>query len=229
MPESIVLAIIAISSPLIVGLVKEFIAGRKAAAAADQGNTRTLEQQNEFLHRQLDEFRKDHEAQMGAWLERYETLRNRFEEEREKTIRLQTQLELGRMLRKSSKSKDKSCDVLDYFVEFNADAVAVVFADEDGIIVDASPRARAMFGYTDEEMKGNMLTMLMPEEYRMHHTNAMLKAKEAQESKVVGRIIRVDCLRKSGDRFTTELTVKKFQHQRRTLFAGIFREMVKEK
>ena len=86
-------AIVAVTAPIIVGLVKEFLSARKIKVHASLVEAETMEKRNEFLDGQIDTFRKHHEAQMDAWRDRYEILRDKYELEKEKVIRLEAKLE----------------------------------------------------------------------------------------------------------------------------------------
>ena len=46
---------------------------------------------------------------------------------------------------------------------------AIVVADQQGIITLFNPAAQALFGYPEPDVRGQPLTILMPEEYREAH------------------------------------------------------------
>lgn len=93
MSEAVIIALIAIASPIIVGLAKEILASRKVKADGLISSLATHEKHNEFLNHHLQEFRTYHEQQMDAWRERYEKLQTENTELREKALRLEFQLE----------------------------------------------------------------------------------------------------------------------------------------
>ena len=52
---------------------------------------------------------------------------------------------------------------------FDASAEALILTDSDGCIVLTNPAAREMFGYSEEELLGSKIEMLIPERLREHH------------------------------------------------------------
>lgn len=82
MSEPITLAIIAVASPIIIGVLKELLAAKKV-------KTDSAERQNEFLNKQLQEFRAYHEQQMDLWRTRYEKARDELVLMREQKLLLE--------------------------------------------------------------------------------------------------------------------------------------------
>lgn len=99
MSESVIIALIALISPLLVGLAKELFSARKAKMDSENATLSTHEKSNEFLNKELQAFRTYHEQQMDAWRARYDKLQGEYYSEREKVIRLEFQLQLAREAR----------------------------------------------------------------------------------------------------------------------------------
>lgn len=220
--EPVILAIIAVSSPIIVGVVKELLGARKIRAEGVAASLQTSEKQNEFLHKQLEEFRKYHEDSMDKWRDRYEKLRDKFDAEREKVIRLETRHEFRNTIRKGRAPKRAEREI-DFLEEFRADMDAIVFADAKGCILEMNPKAHVLFGYIGEDVRGEPLTILMPERYHKAHNEGLKRLAESGESQVTGKIIQVECLTSDGERFDAELSVRTFMARGKRYFAGVFR------
>ncbi len=62
-------------------------------------------------------------------------------------------------------------DLLREFIEFAPDATIVV--DENGAICQVNRQAEALFGYRSEDMIGQLVEMLIPEEFRAGHFNLL--------------------------------------------------------
>lgn len=107
MSESIILAIIAIASPIIVGIVKALLGARKVKVDSGVQELQTHTSHNEFLHRQLETFRKYHEQQMDNWRTRYDTLKDKYAEEQRKTMRLEFELERMKEAAQSEGDEDE--------------------------------------------------------------------------------------------------------------------------
>src|SRR5690242_8310597 len=56
---------------------------------------------------------------------------------------------------------------LDNLFEVSPDAIFVT--DADGIIRGANPRASELFGYTEAELSGRHIDILVPERFRKNH------------------------------------------------------------
>ncbi|MFM7867470.1 MAG: PAS domain S-box protein, partial [Planctomycetaceae bacterium] len=51
----------------------------------------------------------------------------------------------------------------------NAAVDAIITIDEHGIIASANPATARLFGYSEPELKGKNISMLMPEPWRSEH------------------------------------------------------------
>lgn len=99
MSESVIIALIALVSPLLVGLAKELFSARKAKMESESASLSTHEKSNEFLTLQLQAFREYHEKKMDEMRGKYDDLQGRYWLEHEKVIRLEFQLQLAKEAR----------------------------------------------------------------------------------------------------------------------------------
>lgn len=106
---------------------------------------------------------------------------------------------------------------------------AIVSADEDGTIVSWNKGAQAIFGYTVEEAVGRPLTLLMPERHRDAHRKGLERLKAGGESRLLGRTVEIEGLRKDGAEFPIELRVDAWSSGGRRFFTGIVRDITERR
>jgi diguanylate cyclase (GGDEF)-like protein/PAS domain S-box-containing protein len=105
----------------------------------------------------------------------------------------------------------------------------ILTMDEAGIIQSCN-LAAAIFGYAADEVIGQSLTMLMPEEMRDAHRIGMQRYLESGNARVVGRgALEMVGLHQNGNRFTLELTVNEVRFETRRIFVGAMRDITERK
>jgi PAS domain S-box-containing protein len=107
-------------------------------------------------------------------------------------------------------------------------ADAIIAADVDGTIVSWNHGAESIFGYTEGEIVGRLLTTLMPERYRETHRRGLARAGSSGKS-VVGRNLEFSGLRKDGTEFPLELSLGSWQSEQGRFYGGIIRDVTERK
>ena len=104
----------------------------------------------------------------------------------------------------------------------------IITMDERGIVKSFSPAAERLFGFTEAEIVGNNVSLLMPPERSAQngYLNRYLKAGEA---KIIGRGREVIGLRKDGTELPLRLSVAEMQSPGHRVFVGIFHDLTEEK
>ena len=106
---------------------------------------------------------------------------------------------------------------------------AIVLADEEGVIISWNQSARKLFGYTQEEVTGHPLTMIMPERYRHSHLEGFRRFRDTGESRLIGSLIVVEGLRKDGTEFPLELSLATWKAEGRSFYSGIIRDVTERR
>ncbi len=101
---------------------------------------------------------------------------------------------------------------------------AVVTADGRGRIVFWNNRAEEIFGYTEEELLGKPLTMLMPERYRKAHEEGLRRVSETGFSRLDGKPLHLHGLRNDGNEFPLELLIRTWRSDKEIFFSGVMRD-----
>lgn len=223
--DAVLTAVVAGLSPFLIVLGKQLLNARKARNDSAQLNFKQLEERNEFLTREIDSLRDKYDTAMRECGERYEALRDKYGAEREKVIRLETRAELRRMMRddRMEELPRHAEGQLDFMREFQTNVDAIVFANREGVIIGVNPKACALFGYSEHELDGKPLEILMPESYRAGHRAGMDRLRMGMPSRIVGKTVRLEGLKKRGTVFPIDLTVQTFDVDGRLYFAGVMR------
>ena len=85
---------------------------------------------------------------------------------------------------------------------------AVVMMNRQGLVTGWNAAAERIFGWTVEEaMSREVAALIIPQEGRAPHRMGLAAARDAETGPIVGRLIEVTAVRKSGERFPVELSI----------------------
>ncbi|MGC8724073.1 MAG: PAS domain S-box protein [Acidobacteriota bacterium] len=96
---------------------------------------------------------------------------------------------------------------------------------EEGIIESANPSAQRMFGYTEEELVGRHLSLLLPETAGEDPKEFLRRAHRQS----IGRVTEWEARRRSGAVFPVEVSLFEFQTPQGRRFAGDVRDLTQLK
>lgn len=108
---------------------------------------------------------------------------------------------------------------------FNSTMESIVAFDRSGVIQSANPAARALFGYSNDEILGQNIAALAPDFHRAEQSGAVDDYLHAGEKKIIGRARRVEGRRKDGALFPLELTVTEAILNDERIFVGFIRDL----
>jgi PAS domain S-box-containing protein len=94
-------------------------------------------------------------------------------------------------------------ETLTVLFQFAPDAIIVV--DEQGHIVRVNSQARAMFGYSDGELLGEPVEMLMPTRFRKRHTGHQKHYMAEPRLRAMGAGLELIARRKDGSEFPVDI------------------------
>jgi PAS domain S-box-containing protein len=106
---------------------------------------------------------------------------------------------------------------------------AIVSADSAGYILTWNNGARAIFGYTADEVVGEPLTRLMPERYRAAHQRSLERMQASGESALMGTVLELYGLCKDGREFPLELTLSTWTSAEGRFYGGIIRDVTERR
>ncbi len=96
--------------------------------------------------------------------------------------------------------------------------------DEKGIIRDFNPAAERLFKYSADEIIGQNVSILMPEEVGRNHDNYIRKYLESNIARILGKSRDLIGLRSDGTTFHLELSVSELWINDNRMFSGIVRD-----
>lgn len=103
---------------------------------------------------------------------------------------------------------------------------AVIAIDDHGIVLDASRACREVFGYTPAELRGQNVSILMPEPHRSRHDEYLAHYRETGETWILNTTRTFECVRRDGRTISCELSVSRADLADGTyLFLGSFRDV----
>ena len=108
---------------------------------------------------------------------------------------------------------------------FDTAVDGIVTIDERGTIERFNPAAERMFGYTEAEVTGKNVSMLMPSPYREAHDGYLAHYLRTSEKKIIGIGREVVGLRKDGTTFPMDLAVGETRQDERRMFIGTVRDI----
>ncbi len=104
-------------------------------------------------------------------------------------------------------------------------ADAIVTTSEDGLIISFNPAAENIFGYRPDEITGQNISILFPEDEQHPHTEIFL----LNAPNIISQTRELEGMRKDGSLFPSELNVAPMQGGGQRGFVGILRDITARK
>ncbi len=122
---------------------------------------------------------------------------------------------------------NKQRGLLKAVVETAADGILTI--NEVGTIITANASVDRIFGYSQAELIGQNVKILMPEPYRDGHDGYVGNYLSTGERKIIGIGREVRGLRKDGSEFPLDLAVSETPTEEGRVFTGIVRDISERK
>jgi PAS domain S-box-containing protein len=106
---------------------------------------------------------------------------------------------------------------------------AIITAASDGRILGWNASAERMFGYTESEILGQELTVLMPQRFRARHTEGLIRASGGGATKMIGKTVEIAGLRKDGSEFPLEISLAQYLSEEGWYCSAIIRDITQRK
>jgi PAS domain S-box-containing protein len=106
---------------------------------------------------------------------------------------------------------------------------AIITIDADSTILIVNPATERIFGYSNEEMIGQSLTMLMPEYLRHLHKAGITRYLERGQKHIHWSAVQLPGLHKTGNEIPLEISFAEFTRDRQRFFIGIARDISERK
>lgn len=115
------------------------------------------------------------------------------------------------------------------FTISQTDTDAIITSDETGTIKSWNLGAEKIFGYTQDEILGRSIEVIIPEHLRMKHSRGMKRQNEGMPPKAIGKTLELSAVRKNGTEFPIELTLGKWINGSKRYYSGIIRDITRRK
>jgi two-component system, LuxR family, sensor kinase FixL len=102
---------------------------------------------------------------------------------------------------------------------------AMVVIDPDGIILSFSAAAERMFGYSEADVLGENVDMLMPSPDRERHDGYLERYRRTGERRIIGIGRVTTARRRDGSTFPIELSIGEARAGEERLFTGFIRDL----
>ena len=106
---------------------------------------------------------------------------------------------------------------------------AIIYISEIGEIIFWNNSAENIFGYSAEEVVGHSVTCIIPEKFQKAHTDGMLRVIKHGKSKLAGKSVQLNAIRKDGTEFPIELSISSWTIGKDAYFTGIIRDISERK
>ncbi len=106
---------------------------------------------------------------------------------------------------------------------------AIISIDSAGAILSWNAGATAIFGYAEHEALGQPLTLIIPPRYHAAHAQGVARLIGGGASRVIGRPVELQGLRKDGTDVPVELSLATWTTTEGTFFSGIIRDITERK
>ncbi len=131
-------------------------------------------------------------------------------------------------LKKMKDAMEKSQNELQAIIHNVMDGIITI--DETGVIQGFNPAAERIFGYSAQEVTGQNVKMLMPEEERHAHDEHLRRSLQHNDTENLGVKGReVNALRKNGETFPMELSASAMHLGGQRYFIGVVRDISERK
>jgi len=133
-----------------------------------------------------------------------------------------------RALHEAEADLKASVEHLDGIMTSVADAIITI--EEDGTIVSVNRSAERMFGYSQEEVAGRSVSMLMAEPYRSAHFGYLRRRIEASDGvAAAGGPREVEAAKRDGTVFPVDVAITPMHVGGRRLYVGVVRDITERR
>lgn len=106
---------------------------------------------------------------------------------------------------------------------------AVIIADQEQQIVEINGVAETVFGYNKEEIKGQSIEKLIPQNYHKDHKKHVSQFIEESRHRKMAKAVEVYGLKKSGDIIPVEIELNPFKIYDKTYVIALVKDISKQK
>lgn len=102
---------------------------------------------------------------------------------------------------------------------------AIVSIDTSDHIVFWNQGAEKIFGYSESEVLGKSVTIIIPDQYKEGHSKGIKNYLNTGGPALIGRTVELEGLKKTGETFPIELSLSTWKTRDGRFFSGIIRDI----
>ncbi|MBH0161808.1 bifunctional diguanylate cyclase/phosphodiesterase [Fictibacillus sp. 26RED30] len=106
---------------------------------------------------------------------------------------------------------------------------SIILSDRTGTIISWNKGAELIFGFTEKEVLGKNLQIIIPYKFRKAHKEGMERYLLSGEPKVIGNTVELEGVRKDRSEFPIELSLAAWQEDNQVYFSSIIRDITERK
>ncbi len=106
---------------------------------------------------------------------------------------------------------------------------AILSANSEGKLIYWNKSAEEIFSYSEEEILGQSITQIIPEQYREKHEQGMKRYLKTKVPYIIGRPVEMHGLRKGGTEFPIEIALSTWKIEDDISFTAIIRDITERK
>jgi PAS domain S-box-containing protein len=144
-------------------------------------------------------------------------------DKREVLARIERQVTVSKVRMALRESEAKFRSVMESAID------AIVSGDAEGYIRSWNSAATALFGFTEAEVIGQPIEVIIPERYRDSHREGMRRVSSGGPTHVIGKTVELSAIRKDGTEFPVELSLATWFLDDRRYYTGIIRDISERK
>jgi PAS domain S-box-containing protein len=142
---------------------------------------------------------------------------------REMLARIERQVTVSKVRMALRESEAKFRSVMESAID------AIISGDSEGRIRSWNSAATALFGFTEAEVIGQPIEIIIPERYRESHEEGIRRVSSGGPSHVIGKTVELSAIRKDGSEFPVELSLATWLLDEKRYYTGIIRDISERK
>ena len=142
---------------------------------------------------------------------------------REVLARIERQVTVSKVRMALRESEAKFRSVMESAID------AIISGDAEGRIRSWNSAATALFQFTEAEVIGQPIEVIIPERYRASHQEGIRRVSSGGPSHVIGKTVELAAIRKDGSEFPVELSLATWLLDDKRYFTGIIRDISERK
>lgn len=140
-------------------------------------------------------------------------------DEREVIARIERQITVSKVRMALRESEAKFQSVMESAID------AIISSNAGGKILSWNKAASVMFGYTESEVLGKPIELIIPERFRKAHAEGMKRVTTGGPSHVIGKTVELAAIHKSGEEIPVELSLATWFLDDSRYYTGIIRDI----